>query len=57
MCGGMSYQYIDPKTGEIKTRKVYFPIPNAKIPVVAPDQSEPAFFQWGKRKGLSLIHI
>lgn len=53
----MEYQYIDPKTGELKTRKVYFPIPKAKIPVIentVPEADAPpeiTFYQWGKRQG------
>lgn len=52
MCGGMSYQYIDPETGEIKTRKVYFPIPQAKVPIIQDETSgNITFCQWGKRNG------
>jgi putative SOS response-associated peptidase YedK len=56
MCGGMTYTSIDPITGEVKTRTVYFPIPQAKIPVLPVDgdssePQEPQFCQWGKRRG------
>jgi hypothetical protein len=51
MCGGMSYQYLDPETGEIKTRKVYFPIPKAKVPVIQNDTDTITLCQWGKRNG------
>ncbi len=53
MCGGMVYQYLDPVTGELKTRKVYFPIPKVKIPVVTDENPEPEWVQWGKRQGES----
>jgi putative SOS response-associated peptidase YedK len=51
MCGGMSYQYVDPETGEIKTRKVYFPIPQAKIPVIEEETETISLCQWGRRHG------
>ena len=60
MCGGMEYRYVDPVTGEVKTRKTYFPIPKAQIPVLPYDferlddpqavlQAQ-TFCRWGKRK-------
>lgn len=51
MCGGLEYQYLDPVSGQMKTRKAYFPIPKVKIPVVIEDNSEPEWVQWGKRQG------
>ncbi|HEY9744591.1 MAG TPA: hypothetical protein V6C99_00070 [Oculatellaceae cyanobacterium] len=60
MCGGMEYRYKDPVTGEIKSRKTYFPIPKAQIPVLPydfDDWSDPGaileaqrFCRWGKRQ-------
>ena len=51
MCGGLEYRYIDPKTGEIKTRKAFFPIPKVKIPVKTGETEPLAWCQWGKRHG------
>lgn len=54
MCGGMEYQYTDPATGQILTRKVYFPIPRARIPVILEDEApEPVITmcRWGRRQG------
>lgn len=51
MCGGMTYTTLDPATGEVKTRTVYFPIPRVQIPVMAIDgKSAVQFCQWGKRR-------
>lgn len=45
----MEYQYIDPVTGEIKTRKAFFPVPKVRIPVIT--EEGPLLCQWGKRQG------
>jgi hypothetical protein len=49
MCGGFSYTYKDPAFGEVKVRKVFFPIPHAQIPIL--DGREVKMVQWGKRQG------
>jgi hypothetical protein len=49
MCGGFSYQHKDPTTGEVSTRKVFFPNPKAQAPVILDDGIH--LVQWGKRKG------
>lgn len=53
MCGGVEYEYIDPETGERKSRKVYFPIPQAKLPVLREEADDLSleFIQWGRRQG------
>lgn len=51
MCGGMEYQYTDPVTGEVLVRKVFFPIPKARIPVITEEGSAVEFCRWGKRQG------
>lgn len=51
MCGGFEYKYIDPVTGETKTRKAFFPIPKVKIPVITDEKAELEWMQWGKRQG------
>jgi putative SOS response-associated peptidase YedK len=51
MCGGMTYSTIDPVTGEVKTRTVYFPIPRVQIPTLSINgDSTLQFCQWGKRR-------
>lgn len=45
MCGGFEYK---PK-GMDKTKKVYFPMPQAHIPYLGGDETEMA--QWGRRQG------
>jgi putative SOS response-associated peptidase YedK len=49
MCGGFSYTAKHPETGESMTRKVFFPIPHAQLPVLTENGIE--IMQWGKRKG------
>lgn len=50
MCGGLQYRLIDPTIGEIKERKVYFPIPKAQVPVLE-DGLPVRLCRWGKRQG------
>lgn len=48
MCGGMKYRYTDPETGEVSERKVYFPRPQALIPII--DENGERLVQWGRRE-------
>lgn len=48
MCGGMKYRYTDPETGEITARTVYFPRPQALIPIIDADGER--LVQWGRRE-------
>lgn len=50
MCGGLEYRYINPDTGEVVVRKVFFPIPKAQVPVMEEDGSI-SLCRWGKRQG------
>lgn len=49
MCGGFEYAVLDPETGQQVRRKVFFPIPHAKIPILT--ETGVQWTQWGKRKG------
>ncbi len=48
MCGGMKYRHTDPETGEITARTVYFPRPQALIPII--DEGAESLVQWGRRE-------
>jgi hypothetical protein len=50
MCGGIEYESIHPETGEVTLRKVYFPIPQARLPVIEPESPLIKLCQWGRRK-------
>lgn len=47
MCGGVEYQAINRKTGQLETRKTYFPIPKAQLPVIGSKGA--ALVTWGRR--------
>jgi putative SOS response-associated peptidase YedK len=49
MCGGVEYRSFNKKTGRIETRRTYFPIPNALLPVVGAKGA--GLVTWGRRKG------
>lgn len=49
MCGGFQYKQTDENTGEVKVKKVFFPIKKASIPYI--EDGEVKLGQWGKRKG------
>jgi putative SOS response-associated peptidase YedK len=49
MCGGVEYQSFNPKTGRVESRRTYFPIPKAQLPVVGSKGA--ALVTWGRREG------
>ena len=46
----MEYRYTDPATGQTVSRKTYFPMPGAQIPV-REESGEVHLLQWGCRTG------
>lgn len=48
MCGGITYTYPNPETGQKETRRVYFPQPHAQVPVID-DGGAIHLCQWGRR--------
>ncbi len=50
MCGGADYIIPNPENHQMETRRVFFPMPFAKMPVLL-DGGELQLVQWGKRKG------
>jgi hypothetical protein len=48
MCGGMLYKYINPETQLLEERKVFFPQPRARIPMIG-DGGTVILHQWGRR--------
>jgi putative SOS response-associated peptidase YedK len=50
MCGGFECQVPAPGSGEVVRRKIFFPIPHAQIPYLAPEGSM-NWAQWGRRQG------
>lgn len=48
MCGGVEFKAFNPKTGRLEYRRVYFPMPHAKLPVVGSKGA--ALVTWGKRE-------
>jgi putative SOS response-associated peptidase YedK len=47
MCGGVEYLAVNPKTGQLESRKTYFPIPQAQLPVIGSKGA--ALITWGRR--------
>lgn len=48
MCGGVEFKAFNLKTGRVEYRRVYFPMPHAKLPVVGAKGA--ALITWGKRE-------
>ena len=48
MCGGMLYKYINPETQLLEERKVFFPQPRARTPIIG-DGGTVILHQWGRR--------
>jgi hypothetical protein len=48
MCGGMLYKYINPENQLLEERKVFFPQPHARIPMIGKGNTI-ILHQWGRR--------